>query len=259
MSIANDYASVTVLNEGGFLYIAIDTDSDGIYESRKVSIATLRGHLYDTNLSIFKGSKGADIASATALAIGVDGNYFDVTGTTTVTSIGTVGVGTTLILQFDAIVTLTHHATDLVLPGGANIVTAAGDHATFVEYDTGLWRCVNYTRNAVIPVPTGFVAPVYLDAVPQALSGAGAVDIVSPVTNVTTTGATDALTLADSTVLGQMKVINHEVDGGGYILTPTTFSNGTTITVTDVGVSITLMWTATGWLLVGQVGVATIA
>jgi hypothetical protein len=37
-------------------------------------------------------SKGADVASATALALGTDGNYFDVTGTTTITSIGTTGI-----------------------------------------------------------------------------------------------------------------------------------------------------------------------
>ncbi|MHC5061701.1 MAG: hypothetical protein ACYTFK_11535 [Planctomycetota bacterium] len=114
-------------------------------------------------------------------------------------------------------------------------------------------------RESLSPAPTGFLQPVYIDAAPQALSGAGAVDIVSPVTNFTSTGATDALTLVDSTVIGQVKVINHEVDGGGYVLTPTTLSGGTTITVTDVGVSITLMWTTSGWLLVSQTGVATIA
>jgi hypothetical protein len=194
-----------------------------------------------------------------ALPIGVDGNAFDITGTTAITSMSAVGVGTVIELQFDAILTLTHHATDLVLPGGANIVTAAGDVGTFIEYATGDWRCIAYTRASVAPVPTGFIAPVYLNAAPQTLVAAGAIDIVSPLTNFESTGATDALTLGDSTIIGQIKVINHEVDGGGYVLTPTTLSGGTTITVTDVGVSLTLMWTATGWLLVGQTGVATIA
>lgn len=259
MTKVSEYASATTLNEGAFIYFAIDTDADGIYESRKVSLATLRSSLYDTNSRIFKSSKGTDIASAAALAIGTDGNSFDVTGTTTVTSIGTVKIGTVVELQFDAILTLTHHATDLILPGGADIITAAGDSAMFMEYATGDWRCIGYMRQAVAPVPTGFIAPVYLDAVPQALAGAGAIDIVSPVTNFTSTGATDALTLVDSTVVGQVKVINHEVDGGGYVLTPTTLSGGTTITVTDVSVSITLMWTTSGWRLIGQTGVATIA
>lgn len=88
-------------------------------------------------------TKGTDVASAAALTLG-DGNYFDITGTTAITSIGTKGVGTVIKLHFDGALTLTHHATDLILPGGANITTAAGDEAEFVEYATGDWRCVGY-------------------------------------------------------------------------------------------------------------------
>ena len=90
-------------------------------------------------------AKGADIASATGLTLGADGNYFDVTGTTTIATIGTVAVGTVAKLHFDGILTLTNSA-DLVLPSGANITTAAGDEAEFVEYATGDWRCTNYTK-----------------------------------------------------------------------------------------------------------------
>jgi hypothetical protein len=90
-------------------------------------------------------SKGADVASASALTVG-SGNYFDVTGTTAITSIATVAVGSQIKLHFDGILTLTHHATDLILPSGANITTAAGDEAEFVEYATGDWRCTNYIK-----------------------------------------------------------------------------------------------------------------
>lgn len=99
-----------------------------------------------TNSAIVKWSKGADVASANALTLGTDGNYFDITGTTAITSIGTLGVGTVVKLHFDGALTLTHHATDLILPGGANITTAAGDEAEFVEYASGDWRCTYYTR-----------------------------------------------------------------------------------------------------------------
>lgn len=97
-------------------------------------------------------AKGADVASANALSLGHDGNYFDITGTTAITSIGTKGVGTVVKLHFDAALTLTHHATDLILPGGANITTAAGDEAEFVEYATGDWRCTSYQRASALPV-----------------------------------------------------------------------------------------------------------
>ena len=96
-------------------------------------------------------SKGADVASAAALNLGNDGNYFDITGTTAITSIATKAIGTVVKLHFDAALTLTHHATDLILPGGANIVTAAGDEVEFVEYAAGDWICTAYRRNAVGP------------------------------------------------------------------------------------------------------------
>ena len=104
------------------------------------------GGALDTNGKAINQSKGADVASATALNLGADGNYFDITGTTTITSITTEGAGTEVTLHFDGILILTHHATDLILPSGASITTAAGDEATFIEYATGDWRCTNYSR-----------------------------------------------------------------------------------------------------------------
>lgn len=108
-----------------------------------------------------KWSKGADVASATALPLITDGNYFDVTGTTTITSFNSMGIGTIIGLQFDAALTLTHNATDLILPGGLNILTAAGDEAIFVEYASGDWRCINYTKasgRGIFDITLGTVA-----------------------------------------------------------------------------------------------------
>jgi hypothetical protein len=100
-----------------------------------------------TAQNLIQWNKGADVGSATALPVLTDGNYFDVTGTTTVTSINTTGgAGTVIKLHFDAILILTHHATDLYLPGGANITTAVGDEAEFIEYATGDYRCTNYSK-----------------------------------------------------------------------------------------------------------------
>jgi len=105
------------------------------------------GGALDSNGKQIRWSKGADVASpgGGAITLGDDGNYFDITGTNAITSIVTKAVGTVVKLQFDAALTLTHHATDLILPGAANITTAAGDEAEFVEYATGGWRCTNYS------------------------------------------------------------------------------------------------------------------
>ena len=88
----------------------------------------------------------------------------------------------------------------------------------------------------------------------QSLSGAGAVDVVNGLTSLTTTGSAQALTLADGTA-GQIKMIVHAVDGGSAVLTPTTKIGFSTITFTAVGDSVTLVYTATGWAVVGSKGV----
>jgi hypothetical protein len=87
----------------------------------------------------------------------------------------------------------------------------------------------------------------------QALSGAGAVNITDMLTSLTTTGATQALTLANGTV-GQIKIISHIVDGGSAVLTPTTKIGFTTITFTAVGDSAMLIYTASGWDIVALNG-----
>lgn len=117
-------------------------------------------NLIDTKAQV-QETKGADVASAAALPILTDGNYFDVTGANAITSINTTGkVGTVIKLHFDAALTLTHHATDLILPGGANITTAAGDEAEFVEYASGDFRCTNYQVATVTPGSgSGFWVP----------------------------------------------------------------------------------------------------
>lgn len=87
----------------------------------------------------------------------------------------------------------------------------------------------------------------------QALSGAGAVNLTDMLTSLTTTGAAQALTLANG-VLGQIKIVCHVVDGGSAVLTPTTKIGFTTITFTAVGDSAMLIYTVSGWNIVALNG-----
>lgn len=92
-------------------------------------------------------AKGTDIASASSIDLGAaTGNLVDVTGTTTITALGTIQAGTRRIVRFTGALTLTHNATSLILPTGANIATAAGDTATFISLGSGNWVCTNYQR-----------------------------------------------------------------------------------------------------------------
>jgi hypothetical protein len=100
-----------------------------------------------TFLGAINEKKGSDIASASTTDIGAaTGNYIHVTGTTTITALGTIQAGTRRIVEFDGALTLTHNATSLILPTGANITTAAGDVASFISEGSGNWRCVNYMK-----------------------------------------------------------------------------------------------------------------
>ncbi|MDP2652574.1 MAG: hypothetical protein Q8Q08_00925 [Candidatus Omnitrophota bacterium] len=76
-----------------------------------------------------QGRKGADIASADVLILGSDGNYFDVTGTTTINHIDTGGwqAGSIVVLQFDASVTVTHNAASPTGSEASILLAAAGD------------------------------------------------------------------------------------------------------------------------------------
>src|SRR3990167_3609383 len=70
---------------------------------------------------MLKLAKGADVASGTALPLLTDGNFFHVTGNTAIETFDSVGAGTIVFLKFDSTPALTHHATNLILPTGANI------------------------------------------------------------------------------------------------------------------------------------------
>lgn len=94
---------------------------------------------------------GADIASAATINLTTaTGNLVDVTGTTTITAI-TLAEGAERTVRFTGILTLTNGAS-LVLPGAANITTAAGDFAIFRAYAAGVVRCVDYSRANGSPI-----------------------------------------------------------------------------------------------------------
>ena len=90
----------------------------------------------------------ATVASATTTAIGAAAsNTVNVTGTTTITAFDTIASGALRRLVFAGILTLTNNAS-IALPGGANIVTAAGDTAEMLSLGSGNWKCVSYTRQS---------------------------------------------------------------------------------------------------------------
>lgn len=131
--------------------------------------------------------------------------------------------------------------------GNAPEVMAVGD-----DTNIDLQLTPKGTGSVKVPAANGvkssvanLVAPFMPNGVQQALSGAGAVDITSFYTAVTNTGA-DALTLADSTVVGQLKKVKMIVDPGTD--STLTFNTNATIVFADVGDYAILMWNGSDWI-----------
>lgn len=112
---------------------------------------------------LFSQGVELDIASAATTDIGAQlTNFLRITGTTTITSLGTNYNGPRFV-RFAGALTLTHDASTLILPTGANIITAAGDAAIFYPKATSGtpdgWECVSYQRatgSALVPTPPTF-------------------------------------------------------------------------------------------------------
>ena len=102
------------------------------------------------------------------------------------------------------------------------------------------------------------ITPVYLDAAISTRSGPGAISVASSYCNLITTGASDAVTIPDGTIIGQILHIKHLTDGGDADITPANFADGTSINTAAAGDSITLMWTGSDWQLVASSGVTAI-
>lgn len=91
--------------------------------------------------------KGADVASASIVTLG-DGEYFHITGTTTITDFDftTTWNGRRARLFFDGILTITHNATTLICPGAQNIITGPGDTCTVVVDSGDNVKITQYER-----------------------------------------------------------------------------------------------------------------
>jgi hypothetical protein len=100
----------------------------------------------------------------------------------------------------------------------------------------------------------------------QLLSGAGAINLTTRTTLFTSTGASQALTLADGTgvvPIGFRKRVMHYVDGGSGVFTAggaLHLGTGvTTVTLTAKGDWVEFEWDGTNWNVIGCSPVSVIA
>ena len=150
----------------------------------------------------------------------------------------------------------------LLKDGGA---TLTGDLAANANVTLGDAAADTLTVNAKLATSgikgataTSYV-PIIFDAEAQAITGGGAISVATYYTAVSTAAA-EAYSLANGTMVGQLKVIRMNVDLGDATITPATAlaSGATTITLNDVGDTVELMWNGTNWRVLKNLG-ATIA
>ena len=194
--------------------------------------------------------KGTNIASAaTTNLANATGNFVDITGTTTITGLGTVAAGQLFFLRFTGALTFTHNATSLILPGAANITTANGDVACMLSLGAGNWVCAGYQRAGGGTIGVGSstdnTVPRF-DGAAGKLQSSGVVisdtDAVSGIVGLTVTGG-GSLT-GTWTDLGTVSTI--DINGGTV--------DGATIGGTSAGAITGTTITATGQLVISGAG-----
>lgn len=155
--------TVTVANDSGTLDSGLSAVSYSLVSSVNPSI--------DADMVNRKGT--AVVAAATTNIWGIAGDFVHITGTTTITSLGTAPyAGARRELIFDGALTLTHNATTLICPGAVNIFTAAGDRAIVRADTTANMIVTDYVRASGIPAVGTSVPRSYLAGLTLSTAGA---------------------------------------------------------------------------------------
>jgi len=108
----------------------------------------------------------------------------------------------------------------------------------------------NFTNN--LPSFIGFTNSVQ-DM--TAVQNSGSISVSTAVTLLELESTNGATTLANGTVIGQMKTIIADVGGGTSTLTPASRLGYTNIRFVDDGDSATLMWTGNAWAIINTADV----
>lgn len=126
--------TVTVVNDSGVIDSGLSALSYGLLSATNPTVPSTKIE-----------QKTQTVVSATTTDLtAVASRSIIISGTTTITGI-TLGDGQMRFVEFSGALTLTNGAS-LILPGGANITTAAGDTAIFRGEASSVVRCIGFQK-----------------------------------------------------------------------------------------------------------------
>lgn len=173
------------------------------------------------------------VASAATVDLGAQPSLnILVTGTTTITSFGTTKSGASYAVRFAGALTLTHNATSLIIPGGGNITTAAGDIALVSSLGSGNWIVESYQ-----PASGGCIGTKTNNNAAAGQVGEYVESVVAGVSYPT------------STQYGDTTSISLPAGDWDVTLVASSYNNGATVTSVAHGISTTSGNSATGLTL----------
>lgn len=183
-------------------------------------------------------SQGADIASAGTVNLDTaTGDYVNVTGTTAITAI-TLSQGREVTVKFAGALTLTNGAS-LIVPGGANITTAAGDVAVFRGEASSVVRVVSYTKaNGTSVVSNGWVL-----ATPQNTTSGTTIDF----TGIPSTAKAIMVNFDSVSISGNNSILIQLGDSGGAETT------GYTAASSGLSTGVSSLQSTSGFIIAGTV------
>jgi hypothetical protein len=143
---------------------ASNTELNGIPLGENIMTPADVNNAFREMMSQFAKHFGGDTlaSAATADLNSVPGQYVNITGTTTITSLGTAPAGTVKVLLFDAALTLTYGGSAIILPENTSMTTGVGDIAEFLSLGSGIWRMTNYLprlRRGTFTAGVGLAVP----------------------------------------------------------------------------------------------------
>lgn len=142
----NGLTARVIVKNGGAALSAGDISGDGHELILRYDLTNTRWELLNPSApNVVVGGPIATVSSSATIVLNsTTTNYFNITGTTTITGI-TLAEGVEVTVKFAGALTLTNGA-NMVNISGANITTAAGDIAVFRGEASGVVRMIDYVR-----------------------------------------------------------------------------------------------------------------